>query len=403
MSTETRNISNGTITSPEGFLAGAAAAGVKATGTLDMGILYSEHPCTSVGVFTSNKVKAAPILLCQRHLQNRQAQAIIVNSGCANACTGCAGELDAEEMTKLTAQKLGLSATDVLVASTGLIGSRLPMQLIRNGICNIGLSKDGGQDLAQAIMTTDTFAKETAVSFTLGGRDINIGACAKGAGMIHPNMATLLCFITTDAAIDAELQQELLREAVDNSFNMLTIDSDTSTNDTVLLLANGISGNQQIRAGTPEARLFLAGLETVCTNLAKHIARDGEGATKMIEVHVEGASTSSDARLAARTIASSALVKTAVHGCDPNWGRVVAALGRSGAEIDQSKLDLHIGDCCLLKSGSPSTFDDTKARTMLGGEEILIRVNLHLGACKATAWGCDLSKDYVAINSEYST
>lgn len=403
MSTKYRFIPNGTITSSLGFLAGASSAGGKSSGTLDLGILYSEQPCSSAGVFTTNKIKAAPVLLCQSHLQNRRAQAIVANSGCANACTGSQGSTDATEMAALTAKKLGLSTEYVLVASTGMIGIPLPMKLIRAAIDKAELSKAGGQDFTKAIMTTDTFPKQIAVAANIGAHEITVGGCAKGAGMIHPNMATLLCFLTTDAAVEVGLLESALQEAVNISFNMITVDGDTSTNDTVLLLANGASGNNPIKQGTPEAYEFQQALESVCVHLAKCIARDGEGATKLIEVCVEGALTSADARMAARTIASSPLVKTAVHGCDPNWGRIVAALGRSGAEIKESRIDLAIGDTRILESGRSVLFDEEKARATLAKAELPINVNLNLGKESATAWGCDLSKEYVTINSEYTT
>jgi len=398
-------IPDGTVTSPEGFLAGAHYCGIKTrgNGALDLAILYSEVPCVAAGVFTTNKVKAAPVLLSQDSLTAGIAQAVVVNSGCANACTGRQGLADCAEMADLAARKLGIPPQAVLVASTGVIGVPLAMERIRSGIEAIALSREGGHQLAKAIMTTDTFPKEIAVSVRIGGKDVTIGGVAKGAGMIHPDMATLLSFITANVALDAALARAALRQAVDDSFNMISVDGDTSTNDTVLLLASGLAGNEPLRAGTPEAALFQDALGQVCLYLAKCIARDGEGATKLFEVKVEGAVTLREARLAARTITSSPLVKAALHGSDPNWGRIMAALGRSGAEIDPSQVELYLKELCLLRAGCPVPFDQAEARKMLSEAEVQIRVCLNLGRESATAWGCDLSEEYVTINSAYVT
>jgi len=398
-------VPNGTITSPEGFLAGAGYCGIKTRNNdaLDLAILCSEVPCVAAGVFTTNKVKAAPVIVSQDRLTAGTAQAVVVNSGCANACTGDRGLADCAEMADLAARKLGIPPQAVLVASTGVIGVPLAMDRIRSGIEAIALSREGGHRLAKAIMTTDTFPKEIAVSIRIAGKDVTIGGVAKGAGMIHPDMATLLCFITTDAALDARLARAALRQAVNDSFNMISIDGDTSTNDTVLLLANGLAGNERLQAGTPEAALFQDSLSQVCLYLARCIARDGEGATRLFEVKVEGAVNLREARLAARTIVSSPLVKAALHGSDPNWGRIMAALGRSGAEIDPSKIDLYLKELCLLKAGCPVSFDQAEARDILSQAEVQIRVCLNLGKALATAWGCDLSEEYVTINSAYVT
>jgi glutamate N-acetyltransferase/amino-acid N-acetyltransferase len=399
------SIPDGAVTSPEGFLAGADYCGIKTRdhGALDLAILCSKVPCVAAGVFTINKVKAAPVVLSQNKLAAGMAQAVVVNSGCANACTGDQGLADCHEMAEFAARKLGIPPHAVLVASTGVIGVPLAMGRIRSGIEAMALSREGGHQLAKAIMTTDTFPKEIAVGVRIGGKDITIGGVAKGAGMIHPDMATLLSFITTDAAMDATLARASLRQAVNESFNMISIDGDTSTNDTVLLLANGMADNEPLRAGTPGAALFQDCLGQVCLYLAKCIARDGEGATKLFEVKVEGAVTLREARLAARTIVSSPLVKAALHGSDPNWGRIVAALGRSGAEIDPSQVDLYLKELCLLKAGAPVPFDQTEARKTLREAEVQIRVCLNLGKESATAWGCDLSEEYVTINSAYVT
>lgn len=400
---KTKLIPGGTITSPRGFLAGATYAGLKSKGGLDLGILYSEVPCVAAGLFTSNRIKAAPVLLCQKHIAKGRGQAIVVNSGCANACTGEQGISDAREVTSLVAKRLGIAPDDVFVAGTGVIGMRLPVELIGSSIERVALSGQGGHELAQAITTTDTFTKERAVALELGGKEVVIGGIAKGAGMIHPNLATLLSFLATDALIDAHFLEQALRKAVDISFNMITIDGETSPSDTVLILANGLAGNRRIEEGTREAEAFQAALEQVCLYLAKCVARDGEGATKLIEIAVEGALSSADARVAARTIASSPLVKAAIHGNDPNWGRIIAALGRSGVEIDGSKIDLFLNNICLMEGGCPYPFDKDEVKAAMMATEVPIRVCLNLGNAAATAWGCDLTEEYVTINSEYTT
>jgi glutamate N-acetyltransferase/amino-acid N-acetyltransferase len=355
----------------------------------------------AAGVFTTNAIKAAPVILSQKHLKNRSAQAVVVNSGCANACTGDSGMADAVEMARSVAQKLGLSSEDVLVAGTGVIGVPLPMDRVRAGIRKVALTKEGGHELARAMMTTDTFLKEMAIFVESKLGEFSIGGVAKGAGMIHPNMATLLCFLTTDAAVDARFLQSALQKAVNGSFNMITIDGDTSPSDTVVILANDLAGTETINSRNGE--LFQKALDEVCLHLAKCVARDGEGATKLIEVAVEGAVNEAQARLAARTIASSPLFKAAIHGSDPNWGRIVAALGRSGAKVNENKLDVYLNDVCVMKQGSPVPFDKRELSTSLSGKEVSVRLSLNLGRGKATAWGCDLSEEYVTINSAYTS
>ena len=399
MEPKIKTIEGGTITSPRGFQAGAVRAGLKASGELDLGILHSLAPCEAGGVFTTNRIQAAPVVLCRKHLADHRAQALVVNSGVANACTGEDGLARAGEMAALTAGKLGLRAEDVLVASTGVIGPALPMDRIRPAIAQVALGTQGGGELARAMMTTDTFAKQAAAStdwFTIGG-------VAKGAGMIHPGMATMLAFLTTDAPLDPGFLAAALKEAVDISFNMITVDGDTSTNDTVLLMANGMGGGGPIGEGSPRARPFREALEQLCICLAKAVVRDGEGATRLIEVIVEGGLTPGETRLAARTIAGSPLVKSAIHGTDPNWGRIIAALGRSGAAIEEQRLELHLGSLCLMRDGRPQPFPEEEARTILSRDEVPIRVGLNLGPARATAWGCDLSPEYVIINSAYTT
>jgi len=401
MGTKFKAITSGTVTSPQGFLAGAVKASIKSQEKLDLAILCSEKPSVAAGVFTANAIKAAPVILSQKHLKNRSAQAIVVNSGCANACTGDSGMADAVEMARSVAEKVGLSPEDVLVASTGVIGVPLPMDRVRAGIRKVALTKEGGHELARAMMTTDNFPKEMAIFVESKLGRFTIGGVAKGAGMIHPDMATMLCFLTTDAAVDARFLKLALQKAVNVSFNMITIDGDTSPSDTVVILANGLAGTETINSRNGE--LFQKALDEVCLHLAKCVARDGEGATKLIEVAVEGAVNEAQARLAARTIASSPLFKAAVHGNDPNWGRIVAALGRSGAKVNESKLDVYLNDVCVMKQGSPVPFGKQELSTSLSGKEVSVRLYLNLGEGKATAWGCDLSEEYVTINSAYTS
>jgi len=405
MKPEITFILQGTITSTQGFLAGATYAGIKKKepDVLDLGILYSATPCVATAVFTTNLVKAAPVILSQRRLKASQATALVVNSGCANASTGEQGMSDAMKMAELAATALGIPAEDVLTASTGVIGKTLPMDLIKTGINQIVCSREGGHALARAIMTTDTNPKEVAVTVKFRDSTFTIGGIAKGAGMIHPNLATMLCFLTTDAAIEADFLKAALKTAVDTSFNMVSIDGDTSTNDMALIMANGQAGNKMITADSELADAFQQGLNTVCIHLAKAIARDGEGATRLIQVTVSGAASLADARLVARTIISSSLVKSAVHGNDPNWGRILAAAGRSGAEMVESKTDLYIGNNCLTRAGKPLPFDTAEVVRLLSSAEVPIHLKLNLGEATATAWGCDLSEEYVTINSQYTT
>jgi glutamate N-acetyltransferase/amino-acid N-acetyltransferase len=401
METEPHFIASGGITSPQGFLAGATSAGIKYADKhrLDLGILFSEAPCAAAAVFTTNKVKAAPVLLDRERLKKGNARAVVMNSGGANACTGEQGMADAIEMTTLTARHVGVALEEVLVASTGVIGIPLPMERIRESIPSIVLSPKGGHDLARAIMTTDTVPKEAAIKTG----DFTIGGMLKGSGMIHPDLATLLCFLTTDAPIDIAFLRQALRRAVAISFGMLSIDGDGSTNDTVLIMANGVAGGETITKGSPRAVVFQKALNKLCIYLARESARDGEGATKLIEVKISGAANIQDARLAARTIVSSMLVKAAVHGADPNWGRVLAAAGRSGAAIAPEKVELYIGDTCVVRGGEPFPFVKKDVVKHLNGKQVLITLNLHIDRAEAVAWGCDLSEEYVKINAEYTT
>ena len=395
-------IPSGSVTSPEGFRAGATDAGIKKGKGLDLGLLASEVPCSAVGLFTTNRIKAAPVVLCQQRLRTGRAAAVVVNSGCANACTGEQGLADAAEMASLAAGVIGVASEDVLVASTGVIGHQLPMERLRNGLRQITLSRDGGHELARAMMTTDTVPKEAAVKSDEDG--FIIGGAAKGAGMIHPDLATFLCFLTTDANVGLDFLKFALRQAADVSFNMVSIDGDTSTNDTVLLMANGLAGDDKpITPGSRQGEVFQQALNQLCIHLARAMARDGEGATKLVEVTVNGAPDVAAARLAARTVVSSSLVKTAIYGSDPNWGRIVAAVGRSGVEVIEAKIDLYLGNLCLLKAGRPQPFAREEAVRILSGSEVAIVLQLNLGNATAIAWGCDLSEEYVTSNSQYTS
>lgn len=393
-------LASGSVTSAKGFLAGAVESGIKQRGGLDLAILHSERPCTAAGLFTTNTIKAAPVIISERRVRSGRAQSLIVNSGCANACTGEVGIADAEAMTEFAAKLLGISAHDVLVASTGVIGTRLPMERVRAGVERVALKVDGGHELARAIMTTDTFPKEIALRVHADFGTFTIGGVAKGAGMIHPDLATMLCFLTTDAEVGADLLRTCLKEAVDVSFNMITVDGETSPNDMVVLLANGFSGS---KVQPSYADIFQNALKEVCLYLAKSIVKDGEGATKLIEVVVEGAVGVAEARTAARVIAGSPLVKAAIHGNDPNWGRVVAALGRSGIRVEEKRLDVYLCNTCVMRQGQPQLFDKHTLSASLSGKEVFVKVHLNLGSAKAVAWGCDLSEEYVTINSTYTT
>jgi glutamate N-acetyltransferase/amino-acid N-acetyltransferase len=395
-------VPSGSVSSASGFLAGAVHAGIKSKDELDLAILCSEVPCKAAGVFTTNQIKSAPVILSQRHMAKGRAQAAVVNSGCANACTGGQGLADALEMGNLAAAKLGISPEEVLVASTGIIGVPLPMDKIRAGIPKIRQTRGGGHDFCRAIMTTDTRPKEMAVQVDSRRTKFTIGGVAKGIGMIHPNLATMLCFIVTDAVVSADFLPAALQKAVDCSFNMVSIDGDTSPNDCAFLLANGLTGNEPI--DSDNGGDFQEALNAVCIRLAKSMARDGEGATKIIEVIVEGAEDQVWARQAARAIAGSPLVKAAIHGNDPNWGRIVAALGRSGARVSEDRLDVYLNGIYVMKQGCPAPFSrEEMTLSLSNSDNVLIRLCLNSGDGQATAWGCDLSEEYVRINSRYTT
>lgn len=405
MTSEINWLDGGTVTSPKGFTAGATYAGIRTytEDKLDLGILCSESVCTVAGTFTKNMVKSPSVVLDQERVATGRAQAVVINSGIANACVGEQGMTDAIEMAALAAAKLGIEPELALACSTGLIGVELPMGLIRSGTGKIEMKEDGGNELARAICTTDLVSKEAAVSFEVDGVTYTLGGIAKGSGMIHPNMATMLAFLATDAPVDGGFLQDSLSRAVDTSFNMISVDGDTSTNDTVLLLANGAAGGSAIDASSVGADAFRAALDAVCVELAKAIARDGEGASRLVEVVVENALSESDARAAALSVASSMLVKSAIHGADPNWGRIIVALGYSGAQVTEELVALHINNVCIMEGGRPIPYFKDAVALSMSGTDVSLRLDLGLGDACATAWGCDLSEEYVTFNSAYTT
>jgi glutamate N-acetyltransferase/amino-acid N-acetyltransferase len=393
----------GGVTTPQGFRASGVSAGIKAHG-LDLALLVSDRLATAAGVFTTNRAQAAPVVVSRDHLIRSagMARAIIVNSGCANACTGEEGAQTARGMAAATAQLVGCGIEHVLVASTGVIGVSLSFDKVRNALPAAigGLSSANGSAAARAIMTTDPFPKEAAARLTIGGREATVGGMAKGSGMIEPMMATMLGFVTTDLAVPQPLLARALREAVDDTFNAISVDGECSTNDCVLLLANGASGVSVDEAGYGS---FVEALRTVCLRLALGIVRGGEGATKLITVRVTGAVSSADARRAAKAIANSPLVKTAVHGGDPNWGRLIAVAGRSGSAFNLSRAAVTIGPVVLFKDGRPHDEGAPEAASYLQATDVSLTVDLGAGTASSTVWTCDLSAEYVRINAEYRT
>jgi glutamate N-acetyltransferase/amino-acid N-acetyltransferase len=397
-------VTQGGVTTPGGFRAAGVSAGIKANLNLDLALIVSDQPATAAGVFTTNRAQAAPVMVSREHLASTHgsARAIIVNSGCANACTGDAGLLVARDMAAATAALIGCRTEEVLVASTGVIGVALDIEKVRNGLplALSALAADQGALAARAIMTTDPFPKETAVRVSIGGREAAIGGMAKGSGMIEPMMATMLGFVTTDAAVPQPLLDRALRDVVDDTFNAITVDGDCSTNDCVMLLANGASGATVDESTYPA---FVHGLRTVCLRLALEIVRGGEGATKLVTVTVTDAVSSAEARRAAKAIANSMLVKTAIHGGDPNWGRLIAVAGRAGVAFDLSRASVSIGGIVLFKDGQPHDEAAPRAATYLKYREIAVTVGLGAGGSSSTVWTCDLSADYVRINADYRT
>lgn len=399
-------INDGSVTSAKGFTAGGTYAGLKTQGegVLDLGILLSDTPANLAATFSTNKVLSPSVVLSRQRAQRGAARGVVANSGCANCCVGEQGLTDAAELTELAASHAGVAPEDMLVCSTGMIGVELPMALLRQNVGNVRLSADGGHDFARSIMTTDTRHKDIAVSVDLDGRKAIIGGAAKGVGMIHPNMATMLAFVATDAPVEQAFLQAALSRAVDASFNMCSVDGDQSTNDTALAFANGQAGGADVVAETPAAAAFEDALTYVCQSLAKEMVRDGEGAKKLIEVTVGGANSLADARKAARDISTSSLVKAMVHGNDPNWGRIMMALGKSGADMVESQIDIFVDDIQIVQDGIAIPFyRDAVVSAMASSPDVRFRVNLNMGEHDATAWGCDLTEEYVTFNSAYST
>ena len=397
---------DGTVTSPAGFQASGIYCGLKRNeAAKDMALLLSEGPAKVVGMFTTNRVPAHCVSYNKKLVQRGAARALIVNAGNANCCTGEQGVRDNLELARLTGEKLGLAADEVLVLSTGVIGELMPMDKIRNGVDMAveALTADGGLDAAHAIMTTDTVPKHFSAQFELDGKSCTIGAMSKGSGMIHPNLATMFGVFTTDVNICSELLNEAFREAVHDSFNMMTVDGETSTNDTVLLLTNGAAGNKEIIEKNDNYNIFAAALKQLAIKASQAIARDGEGATKLVTVDVTGAGTKEDAILAAKAIAKSMLVKTAIFGKDPNWGRVVQSAGASGADINLDAFAVEFAGVKVAENGGALAFDRKKTIEMLKSHDVRIKIDLGVGKAAATVFTCDLTYDYVTINAEYHT
>lgn len=401
---------SGGVTATPGFLASGVTAGLKKSGKPDMALVYSETPANFAGVFTSCTFAAAPVRVCRKRVRSSaHAQAFIINSGNANACTGERGLADAETMCRLTAEALRIGSEAVLVASTGRIGVPMPMEIIASGIAKAAaaLRPDGGETAAQAIMTTDTVPKSAALKLTLAGREVTIGAICKGVGMIDPAMtraphATMICTITTDVACENALLEDLLFRNAEESFNRITVDGDMSTNDTCVIFANGRSG-MELKAGTPECEQFREALLAVMQDLARKQVMDGEGATKFIAVEVSGAPTAADAKLCAEAVANSLLCKTAWFGCDPNWGRIVAALGYSRANFDPDKVDVYYDDKIVVAQGGDAGTPEAELAEILKQREFKVRVFLNQGDASYWVWTSDISYEYVKINAEYHT
>ncbi len=412
--TEWQEIS-GSVTAPRGYRAAGITAGLKASGLPDLALIVSDVEAIAAGVFTTSVVRAAPVDYCRQRLQSKPgASAILCNAGQANAATGSQGWIDAIECAQNLAQILNIPSDSILLASTGVIGQRIKMDVLKAGIPELvaALSETGGDSAAKAIITTDLVPKSIALETIMHDRPVRIGGIAKGSGMIHPNMATMLSFVTCDAAVSPSLWQQMLSRAADKSFNQITVDGDTSTNDTLIALANGQSRTPAITEIGPEAEKLEAMLTAVCQHLAKAIARDGEGATCLVEVVVSGATDDKAARQVAKTIAGSSLVKSAIFGRDPNWGRIAAAAGRAGVAFDQENLQIRLGNFLLMENGQPLAFDRSAAsaylKTAASGaylkeDTVLISVSIGNGGGFGKAWGCDLTYDYVKINAEYTT
>lgn len=401
-------VADGSITTPQGFKAGGLHCGLKKTTRHDLGAIVCDVPAAAAGVYTTNVFQAAPLQVTRESIgSDGLLRAVLVNSGNANACTGKQGEADAYEMRARFAESIGVSADQVAVASTGVIGELLKMDKVRAGIdglpAKLDGSREGADDFCQAILTTDLVQKMVCVEIELDGKPVYVAGAAKGSGMIHPNMATMLGFVTTDAAIGSGALQQVLRQSTDLTFNMITVDGDTSTNDMLVAMASGLAGNRELTAAHDGWAAFAAAVRYVCEVLAKAIARDGEGATKLVEVQVNGAVSDGSAQAIAKTVIGSSLVKSAVFGADANWGRIIAAVGRAGQPVNPESVDIRLGDILTLEQSRPVIFDEEKALEYLKGDTVVIRVDLHNGEGQATAWGCDLTYDYVRINAAYRT
>lgn len=399
----------GSVTAPKGFRAAGIYAGLRYNKTKkDLALIAAETECAAAAMYTTNKVKGAPLLVTERHLENGRARAVICNSGNANTCNAD-GEEKARRMSELAAEALGISPEDVIVASTGVIGQILPLEPIEKGIGPLAaaLSKEGASDAAQAIMTTDTHPKEYAVEFPLSGASCRIGGIAKGSGMIHPNMATMLGFLTSDVSISTEMIRRALHSVVPDTFNMISVDGDTSTNDMVCLMASGLAGNPTIEADGTDYETFRAALYVLCEAISKDLAGDGEGATKLLECELAGAETEEQAKAAAKSVICSSLVKAAMFGKDANWGRVLCAIGYAPVEVDVTKVFVSFrskaGEVVVCENGAGVPFSEEKAAQVLSEHDVTIYVNLNAGAAYTKAWGCDLTYDYVRINGDYRT
>ena len=399
----------GGVTAAQGFVAGGIHCGIRKNKSKpDLAMIYSEKPCAAAAVYTQNLVKGAPILVTQKNIADGTAKAVICNSGNANTCNAD-GEEKAQAMCDLTAQALGIAPQDVVVASTGVIGQVLPIEPIAAGVPELvkALSADGSHAAATAIMTTDTIAKEAAAEVEIGGKTVKVGGISKGSGMIHPNMATMLCFVTTDCAISPAMLDKAIHQVTEKTFNMISVDGDTSTNDTFAILANGAAGNPEITAPGPDYDAFAEALEAVCRQLSKLMAGDGEGATKLLVCRVDGAADLSMARTVSKSVICSTLFKAAMFGADANWGRVLCAIGYSGAAVDVNKIDVSFrsakGQVDVCQNGAGIPFSEEEASQVLSEHEIEILVHLHLGEASAEAYGCDLTYDYVKINGDYRT
>lgn len=393
------------VTFAKGFTAAGVKAGIKKSGNLDVAVIYTKTQAVVAGTFTQNKVAAAPVYVSKEVVATGTAHAIVANAGCANACTGQQGLDDAHKMEQIAADELGVNANDVIVGSTGVIGVNLPMDKLEAGIKDAvaNLSADGSDNAGRAIITTDTHSKSVTCEFELSGKTVRMGAIAKGSGMIRPNMATMLCYITTDIAIDQALLQKAVSGCVEKSFNMISVDGDMSTNDMVIVLANGEANNAKITEENADYQIFFDKLMILCTELAKQIAADGEGASKFLTINVKGAKSFADAKTVGMAIANSPLVKTAFFGEDPNWGRVICAVGYSGADMVPEKTVVKFGGITIFANGTGATYDEKALAHVMKQKDIVIDIELNMGQEDATVWSCDLSYEYVKINGEYHT